>query len=273
MGWRCLSLGIICIASTFAAATAPCARTGFISQPVKTDRELLRMLRGARDGDREAQFRAGLNYETGCGAPQDFVQAAQWYRKAADNGHPLAQNNLARLYLEGLGVAQSDAEAMKWYLRAASEGFAPAQNNVGYMYETGRAGWNTAASSSSDNEAVKWYRKAAESGSAAGELNLGLAYFNGTGIRQDLTEAVKWFRKAAAHGSGAACDQLGRAYQNGAGVPRDDQIARNWYRLAINSRYRQAEQDLASLNTVSLHSASGVGTIHVRHPPGPEITF
>ena len=116
-------------------------------------------------------------------------------------------------------------------------------------------------------------RKAAESGSAAGELNLGLAYFNGTAIRQDLAEAVKWFRKSAAHGSGAACDQLGRAYQNGAGVARDDYVARNWYQLAISSGYRQAEQDLASLNNVPRHAASDVGTIQVRHPSGPEITF
>jgi TPR repeat protein len=141
------------------------------------------------------------------------------------------------------------------------------------MYETGRAGGNTGASSRSDDEAVKWYRKAAESGSAAAELNLGLAYFNGTAIRQDLAEAVKWFRKSAAHGSGAACDQLGRAYQNGAGVARDDHVARNWYQLAISSGYRQAEQDLASLNSVPRHAASHVDTIHVRHPPRPEITF
>lgn len=36
----------------------------------------------------------GVMYDKGQGA-QDFAQAAAWYRKAAEQGHVLAQNNLA----------------------------------------------------------------------------------------------------------------------------------------------------------------------------------
>ena len=164
-----LSCGIVFIVSTLCTATAPCRGNESIRQPFKSDAELLRLLRGARDGDREAQFRAGLNYENGCGVPQDFSQAADWYRKAAESGHLAAQNSLGSLYVQGHGVAQSDEQAMKWFLRAASEGFAPAQNNLGYMYETGRVP-TTSAASNNGSEAVKWYRKAAGSGSAAGNL-------------------------------------------------------------------------------------------------------
>jgi len=175
-----LSLAIVLVVSTVCTATAPCRGNESMRQPFKSDTELLQLLRGARDGDREAQFRAGVNYENGCGVAQDFSQAADWYRKAADNGHPAAQNSLGSLYVQGHGVAQSDEEAMKWFLRAASEGFAPAQNNVGYMYETGRVPTSASGSSSSGNEAVKWYRKAAQSGSARRPSSLPLS-----GARRD----------------------------------------------------------------------------------------
>lgn len=259
---RFVVLAIVSAGSTLCAASPPCAPRASTHQGVKTDRELLQLLRGAKDGDRDAQFRTAIGYETGCGFRQDFAQAAIWYRKAAESGHPSAQNNLGRLYLHGLGVEQSDAEAMKWFLRAASEGFAPAQNNVGYMYEMGRTNSDTSAPSPSSNEAVKWYRKAAESGSADGELNLGLIYLNGNGVRQDFAEALNWFHKAAAHGSAAACDQLGRAYQNGVGVPFDYGIAENWYRLAIHRGYPLATHDLATLDEVRRQAASNLDVSH-----------
>jgi uncharacterized protein len=245
---RLLWLAIFCLVSTFSSATSPCPQRESPRANIKTDRELLQVLRAAADGDRDAQFRTGLRYETGCGLPQNFAQAAQWYRKAAENGHPAGQNNLGRLYLLGVGVRQSDAEAMKWYLRAASEGFAPAQGRVPGDASTG-----------DESLALKWYRKAAEGGSAAGELNLGLGYFNGTSIRQDLGEAVKWFRKAAAHGSAEACDQLGRAYRNGTGAPHDEHIAKHWYNLAIQRGYMLAQQDLAALDGVEGQAASELG--------------
>jgi hypothetical protein len=50
---------------------------------------------------------------------QDFAQAAQWYLKAADQGHPGAQLELARLYTVGLGVGRDPAEAARWRRQAA----------------------------------------------------------------------------------------------------------------------------------------------------------
>jgi TPR repeat protein len=48
----------------------------------------------AQAGDAEAQFNLGVMYDRGQGVPQDDVQAAEWYRKAAEQGHAAAQNNL-----------------------------------------------------------------------------------------------------------------------------------------------------------------------------------
>ena len=50
----------------------------------------------------------------------NFVEAAKWFRKAADQGIALAQANLGLCYEKGEGVPRDIAEAMKWY-RLASE--------------------------------------------------------------------------------------------------------------------------------------------------------
>jgi TPR repeat protein len=150
-----VSLGIILVLGARCAAQPTCARADAADPTIKVTRDFLQTLHHASKGDPEAQFRAGVSYETGCGVPQDYAQAIHWYRKAADNGHPGAQNSLGGLYLEGRGVEQSNEEAKKWYLRAASEGHPGAQNNLGYMYQTGRAGRDERDAQSSNDEAFK----------------------------------------------------------------------------------------------------------------------
>ena len=65
---------------------------------------------------------AGLMYSDGNGVPQNYEKAAFWYRKAAEQGHADAQNNLAARYATGTGVAKDLAEALKWYRAAAAQG-------------------------------------------------------------------------------------------------------------------------------------------------------
>ena len=70
----------------------------------------------------EAQFNVGLLYENGQGVPQDYVQARQWYAKAAAQGYAGAQINLGRLYEFGHGVTQDYVLAHKWYILGAANG-------------------------------------------------------------------------------------------------------------------------------------------------------
>ena len=46
-------------------------------------------------------------YDNGRGVPQDDTEAVKWYRKAAEQGHAEAQNNLGVMYLNGRGVPQT----------------------------------------------------------------------------------------------------------------------------------------------------------------------
>ena len=68
----------------------------------------------ANNGDAEAQTNLGILYDFGQGVPQNYEQAALWYRKAADQGEAKAQNNLGILYELGQGVPQNYAEAYFW---------------------------------------------------------------------------------------------------------------------------------------------------------------
>ena len=52
----------------------------------------------AEKGLAAAQYALGYLYATGKGVPRDFKQAAIWYRKAALQDDPEAQNNLGALY-------------------------------------------------------------------------------------------------------------------------------------------------------------------------------
>jgi hypothetical protein len=135
----------------------------------------------------EAQFNLGLMYDKGQGVPQDYAEAAKWYRKAAEQGNAEAQYNLGMMYYAGQGVPQDHAVAAKWYRKAAEQGNASAQFNLGLMYDK-RQGVPQ-----NFPEAVKWYRKAAEQGNAEAQYNLGMMYFAGLGVPKDYALAHMWF--------------------------------------------------------------------------------
>src|SRR5271170_5476193 len=81
-----------------------------------------------------ADFQAGLDaYKKG-----DFVGAVKEWRPLADGGDAVAQYNLGLLYLDGHGVPQSSAEAANWFRRAAEQDYTQAQHNLGAMYGSGQ---------------------------------------------------------------------------------------------------------------------------------------
>ncbi len=81
-----------------------------------------------------ADFQTGLNaYQKG-----DFVAAVKEWQPLADSGDAIAQFNLGLLYLDGHGVPQSYMEAANWFRRAAEQDYPQAQHNLGAMYGSGQ---------------------------------------------------------------------------------------------------------------------------------------
>ena len=70
-------------------------------------------------GDPEAAYRLGQVYVRGAGRKEDLIEAAHWFRKAAEAGHAPAQLGLATLYGKGKGVAQDYVQSYVWFAVAA----------------------------------------------------------------------------------------------------------------------------------------------------------
>ena len=99
----------------------------------------------AEKGDREAQYEIGKKYHGNASSPygrSDHVannkEAISWFRKAAEQGHPEAQRDLAGMYISGMGVQPNLKEGLKWNQAAAYQGEAGAVFSMGYAYYKGQ---------------------------------------------------------------------------------------------------------------------------------------
>ncbi|MEI6708796.1 MAG: tetratricopeptide repeat protein [Methylococcales bacterium] len=89
---------------------------------------------------------------------KNYLKAAEWYRKSAEQSYAKGQCNLGFMYENGYGVAKNYQQAADWYRKAAEQGNADGQNNLALMYENGYG------VAKDRQKAVEWYRKAAEQG-------------------------------------------------------------------------------------------------------------
>jgi hypothetical protein len=177
-------------------------------------------------------------YRLGRGVPRDDAMAARWYRRAAEQGHPGAENNLAFMYDQGLGLPQDYAAALRWYSEAANQGNVLAQRNLANICRIGVEGPHDYA------QAVRWYRKAADQGDAYSQTRLGTMYYVGQGVPQDYAEAGRWYSKASAQGDADAQYAFGSMYRKGQGLPQDHAEAVRWYRKAAAQGHTGAQDEL-----------------------------
>ena len=144
-----------------------------------TESDLKSTLTGAGRGDANAQFGLGLKYTAGSGVAQDFAQAAEWYRKAANQDHAPAQFNLSMMFASGQGVPQNDETALVWTRKAAEGGDADAQLSLGTRCHRDSMDSLQVDRSESRIEAFKWFQLAAAQGykgsaAACERLTLGM---------------------------------------------------------------------------------------------------
>ena len=134
--------------------------------------------------------------------------ASEWFRKAADQGHPAAQFQMGIYYSEGCDLAKDvlggfpefnfkkdPTVAVGWYRKAASQGNLNAQYELGRCYLTGEG------VPKNDDEHFKWVYKAAEHGHAKAQEMLGICYAKGEGVALDNVKAYMWFNLSIAAGN------------------------------------------------------------------------
>lgn len=236
-------LGVITLATGYKAVKTAPVKAGLvavlslvllaaISGCESTERKSVRQpfqqdLARAEQGDAEAEFQVGKAYALGRGTTQDWITAANWYRKAAEQGQALAQTELGICYHRGQGVDYNAAESVKWLGKAAEQDNAEAHALLGLAWFQGRG------VDGSFDEAQKWFRKSADHGNAHGiGLLLTLECFEALVEGKDLTQPAKNLREAAEHGNSVAQASLGLMYFEGQGLGRNYPEALNWFRLA-----------------------------------------
>ncbi len=206
-------------------------------------REALPEVRKAAErNNANAQSNLGWIFSCGLGVERDEIEAAQWYRKAADQNNPVAQIRLAEMLYNGFGglqVGKDEKEAMKWCRKAADQYFPESQYLLSTFYRFGKG------VEKDEKEALKWLRKAAEQNLPWAQVSLGELYAGGRmGVVYDDKEAVKWYRKATEQNDTLAFTMLGSMYEVGRGVEKDTKEAAKWYRKALAQGSPIAEGDL-----------------------------
>lgn len=227
-----------------------------------------------------AQFALGDCYSLGGPSLEaDPIQAAKWYKAAAENGHPGAQNQIAAYYHYGVMGEKDEVQAVKWWTKAADQGVTEAQRRLAYAYFNGSGGLTENNSKAMElliatatkgnvwsqydlgeiylgesaiddipqnyKEAVKWFKLSADQGNTFAQGYMGDCYYKGLGVEKNYSEAVKWYRKAATDAEfpiGSAMRQLSICYRYGRGVPQDEAIANEWSKKAAEKGNDDAKQ-------------------------------
>ena len=118
------------------------------------DKNLAMLRRAAQGGFASAQVSLGLLLEEN----EQWVEAARWFKRSAEQGDPSGWHHLALLLYSGRGVPQDRVRAFQLMLQAARSGDMPSQYNVGVMYQRGNGTARDVV------KARQWLQRAADKG-------------------------------------------------------------------------------------------------------------
>lgn len=238
------------------------------SVPINSSQAIPFLREAAELGHLEAQFKLGLRYygdfstfmslldpsfkvpyELENGANQ--IESYNWFKKAAEKGHPQAMYYLSECLKEGIGVRANLSNSIECLKEAAKKGDSAAQLKLGEYYVDGTKIPKDSAL------AIEWLLKAAEQESLGAYLALADLYHEGVDVARNDEEAAAWWNKAALLGSSPAMKFLGLAYQRGEGVPLDLEKAVEWFQKAANCQ--DPDPQAFFLLGLSFLSGKGVG--------------
>ena len=180
----------------------------------------------ADQGLAEAQCFLGIGYANGEGIPQNYGEAAKYFKLAADQGFAEAQHYLGICYVNGEGVPQNYREAAKCIKMAADQGFAEAQLYLGDCYAHGKG------VSKNYEEAEKYYKKVLEQlpDNTYVQTTLGWLYYE----KKEYSSAMIYFQKAANAGDAEGYNGMAYLFEYGYGIKKDPNEAMSFIDIAIS---------------------------------------
>lgn len=250
--------------SRFGAPPADSAYGAFQRGLFLTARNLA--LPRAEAGDAAAQTLLGEIYSRGLGVGVDFETAQKWYVRAArqgvpeaqlqvalallmddaasaeartlmeaaaDAGHGQAMFNHAQILISDRPGSAGQRAAFDYFVGAAEAGIPDAQYAVAQYYANA-----TPPALYNETEARKWLERAARQGFDDAQHELGLFFLDGVGGERDFAQGFAWTARAAHAGNLAAQAQLAKLLWGGIGIEPDDTQAAAWYIVARRAGLR-----------------------------------
>lgn len=204
--------------------------------------------RAADQGDPDAQYQLACYYSSAIGVAEDRGQAVAWAEKSAIQNHVAAQRFLGMAYREGNGVEQDYEKAVEWFKKSAE------QRDVRSMYLLGISFHQGIGMDQDHSQAFEWIRRAARQDDPEAQLALGTLYQNGEGVQKNVSEGAKWYLKASDRGSDGhlglaeAQYKLGCCYYAAEGVFYDIDAAKLWFSRAADKGHTLAKKALVTKN-------------------------
>ncbi len=183
----------------------------------------------AGSGDKEAQYKLGTLFYYGNGVNQNYKIAADWYQKAADQGHAKASYSLGLMYAKGHGVYRDGQKAVELFYIASQKGLPEAKQALEQMKNEGR-----------DVEyIIRQYRQRTERTNNRSYDNNSFA---NTQINDNAENSIgrEYFDK-------------GYAYEKGNGVSVDKNFAMAMYEKAVEAGYQPAQEGLNRLKSERIY--------------------
>lgn len=162
---------------------------------------------------------------------KDHRQAKEAFEKAAEYNHPEALYYLGNLYQNGEDVPHDEDTAMDYYRKAANLGHPDAQMIVGVQHVMDGINEkpNSLTQQSHYAEAVKWLEKAAERGVPEAKFWYGDMLRKGLGTKKNEARGVTLIRESAQAGNPNGQGMLAALYWQGqSGVSKDLKEAYVW---------------------------------------------
>lgn len=150
-----------------------------------TAKQFVELVKRARKGDAETQFKVGEYYRKSPGRIWSDGQRIAWDRPLPGNDDPSVS-------------AWVDRKAVQWYRRAAEQNHAPAQYALGNAYATGEGVKKDAELS------VEWSAKAAAQDHLPALNAVALDYWKGRGVKRDEEKALEILHATANKGDDLA---------------------------------------------------------------------
>ena len=138
---------------------------------------------------------------------QNGEKAIEWLKRAADNGHPMAKNDLAVALFQGEECKKDIALALKLFEEAAQEKVPNSLFSLGYIYYNGQEVQKDKI------KAAHYFLESANLGYAPAMMNYGYMCASGDGIRKNLDDGLFWLLSAIENGEDGAMEYLTKYYK------------------------------------------------------------